>query len=147
MQRVTKVKKPTVDPAVITPNQQVTTIGIRQGFERLQIQMTEEEAQRIILDIRGAMYGKFEISYKDLIDYMTKRRVNISMGDKGFVDPLLASSVSAMNKIKDFYNLTIEKVFGYLSTQMANHSATTKSSSKTEAPILRIGKEQFVQCL
>jgi len=55
-----------------------------------------------------------ELSYKDFVDFMTKKRVNGQMQEKGFVDPLLASSVAAINRVKDGYSLTIQKFFTYL---------------------------------
>ena len=96
---------------MIAPNQQVTIQGVRQGLERVGVTASYAEAERIIIDVREGLYGKFEISYKDFVDFFTKRRVNVSMTDKGFVDPLLASAVSSLNRIRETYDLTLDKMF------------------------------------
>mmetsp|Transcript_43812 Transcript_43812/g.42301 ORF Transcript_43812/g.42301 Transcript_43812/m.42301 type:complete len:139 (+) Transcript_43812:2602-3018(+) len=62
-------------------------------------------------DVRKFYNGRFEISFKDFIDYMTRKRVNVAFLEKGFVDPLIASCCQSVSKVADFYDLTIEKLF------------------------------------
>jgi hypothetical protein len=45
----------------------------------------------MLSEVRKSLYGRFECSFKDFIDYMTKKRINVGFMDKGFVDPLIAS--------------------------------------------------------
>ena len=68
--------------------------------------MSTGEAERIIKDIKESLQGKTELCYKDFVDFLTKRRVNVQMQEKGFVDPLLASSVQALCRVKDSFDLT-----------------------------------------
>ena len=56
--------------------------------------MNPIEAKRVLSDLRHANNGKVECTYKHLVDFMTKNRINVAMLDKGFVDPLLASSIT-----------------------------------------------------
>ena len=72
-------------------NQLATVKGISTSFDKLGIVITKLQGERIIKDLRRTNNGKFECTYKDFIDYMTKRRVNVAFLEKGFIDPLLAS--------------------------------------------------------
>jgi hypothetical protein len=107
-----------------------TTQGIRQILERLQIITTTTEAQRILTDVRTHNFGKFECSYKNLIDFMTKKRINVVFANQGFIDPLLASTVQALNRVKDLYDFTYEQIFSILDAQGSNF----------------FSKEQFMMC-
>jgi len=40
--------------------------------------------------MRKHFNGRFECSFKDFIDFMTRKRINSSSFDKGFVDPMIA---------------------------------------------------------
>ena len=51
------------------------------------------EAERILKDVRDHNFGKFECTYKNLVDFMTKKKINIAFIEKGFIDPLLANTV------------------------------------------------------
>jgi hypothetical protein len=55
--------------------------------------LSTTEAERILKDVRAHNSGKFECTYKNLIDFMIKKRINVSFVDKGFIDPLLANTV------------------------------------------------------
>jgi hypothetical protein len=57
----------------------------------LQIIISKNEVQAILTDIRKSFNGRYECSFKDLIDSMTRKRINVAFLDKGFVDPLIAS--------------------------------------------------------
>jgi hypothetical protein len=45
-------------------------------------------------DLKNANNGKLESTWKQLIDFLTKARINATYMDKGFVDPMLATSVN-----------------------------------------------------
>ena len=73
--------------------------------------MTEAEAECIVKDVRLANDNRFEITYKDFIDFMTRRRVNIAFLERGFIDPILASTCTKISTIKDAYEITFERMF------------------------------------
>jgi len=50
------------------------------------------QAERIVKDVRIANENKFEITYKDFIDFMTRMRINVAFLERGFMDPILAST-------------------------------------------------------
>ena len=76
----------------LQPNQLATKKGISKSFEHLKIILTQLQAERILKDVRNANHGKFEVTYKDVIDFMTRKRINVAFLEKGFVDPILAST-------------------------------------------------------
>lgn len=76
------------------PVQLATETGFKQACEKLGIRVNPIEAKRVLSDLRHANNGKVECTYKHLVDFMTKNRINVAMLDKGFVDPLLASSIT-----------------------------------------------------
>ncbi len=78
-----------------------TTSGVRQALEKFHIILSTAEAERILKDVRAHNCGKFECTYKNLIDFMIKKRINVAFVDKGFIDPLLANTVQALSKVKD----------------------------------------------
>jgi len=86
-------------------------------FEKLQISISSADADYILKDVRKANSGKFECTYKDVIDYLTKRRINVAFLEKGFVDPLLAASVTALTRVREHYELTPEKFFRLLDAE------------------------------
>jgi hypothetical protein len=63
---------------------------VQQVFEKLQLILSKNEAENVLKDMRAALNNKFECSFKDFIDFLTKRRINSSFNDKGFVDPMIA---------------------------------------------------------
>jgi len=81
---------------------------LQQVFERLEIVLTKGEAERILADVRQANQGKFECSFKNFIDFMTRKRINVAFVDKGFVDPLIAQCCQNLAKAKDSMGLTFE---------------------------------------
>ena len=81
---------------------------MQQVFERLEIVLTKGEAERILADVRQANQGKFECSFKNFIDFMTRKRINVAFVDKGFVDPLIAQCCQNLAKAKDSMGLTFE---------------------------------------
>lgn len=72
------------------PNQFANNKGIQQIFEKLQLILSKFEAEKVLTDMRKGNNGRFECSFKDFIDFMTRRRINSSFQDKGFVDPMIA---------------------------------------------------------
>ena len=71
-------------------NQFANNKGIQQIFEKLQLILSKFEAEKVLTDMRKGNNGRFECSFKDFIDFMTRRRINSSFQDKGFVDPMIA---------------------------------------------------------
>jgi len=59
------------------------------------------EAEYIIKDVRNDNFGKFECTYKNLVDFLIKKKINVAFIDKGFIDPLLANTVQALNRVRD----------------------------------------------
>ncbi len=72
------------------PNQFVNNKGIQQIFEKIQIIMSKNEAEHVLSDVRKHFNNRFECSFKDFIDFMTRKRINSAFFDKGFVDPMIA---------------------------------------------------------
>lgn len=72
------------------PNQFINAKGIQQIFEKLQIILSKQEAENILGDLRHAFNNRFECSFKDFIEFMTRKRINSTFFDKGFVDPMIA---------------------------------------------------------
>jgi Ca2+-binding EF-hand superfamily protein len=93
------------------PNQFANTKGVQQLFEKLGIVLSKNEAERVLQDVRAANHGRFECSFKEFIDFMTRKRVNVAFLDKGFVDPLIASCCHLLNKAVQGLDLTLEKLF------------------------------------
>jgi hypothetical protein len=85
-----------------------TTRGIQQVFERLSIILTKNEVERVLNDVREGINGKFECSFKDFVDSMTRKRINVAFVDKGFIDPLIAQCSQNMAKAKDAFGLTFD---------------------------------------
>ena len=85
-----------------------TTKGIQQVFERLEIILARNEAERILNDVRKSNQGKFECSFKHFIDFMTRKRINVAFVDKGFIDPLIASVCQQFAKAKEIFGLTFD---------------------------------------
>ena len=52
--------------------------------------LNQNEASKILTDVRRANHGRYECSFKEFLDYMTRKRINVAFFDKGFVDPLIA---------------------------------------------------------
>lgn len=101
------------------PNSLATVQGLKVSLEKLQVIVTKNEAERILKDVRHSCYNKFAVTYKDLIDYMTKKRVNVQFEQKGFVDPLLAASCSQIEQVKNQYGLTLERIFNIFDARKA----------------------------
>jgi len=72
------------------PTQFANSKGVQQVFEKLQLILSRNEAEAVLTDMRATYNGKFECSFKDFIDFLTKRRINSVFNDKGFVDPMIA---------------------------------------------------------
>lgn len=62
---------------------------------------------------------------------MTKKRINVAFVEKGFIDPLLANTVQAVNRVKDAHDFTYEQIFKTLDAEEKGH----------------FSKEQFMICL
>ena len=95
----------------VVPMQNVTRQGVTRNFNKLQIVLTADQADRIIADVRRANENKFEITYKDFIDFMTRKRINVAFLEKGFIDPILAATCTQIQTIKDGYEMTYEHIF------------------------------------
>ena len=93
------------------PNQFANVKGVQQVFEKLQLILSKIEADKVLDDVRKANAGRFECSFKDFIDHLTRKRINVAFLDKGFVDPLIAQCCQLLNKCISAYDLTIEKLF------------------------------------
>ena len=85
-------------------------------------------------DVRLANENKFEITYKDFIDFMTRMRINVAFLERGFIDPILASTCTQIGNVKDQYETTIERIFDIYS-----------SGSHTFPP--SISKQEFVEAI
>lgn len=77
---------------LVLPTQNVTKNGVQNNFAKLGIILTGPHAEQIVKDVRLANSGKFEITYKDFIDFMTRKRINVAFLERGFIDPILAST-------------------------------------------------------
>ncbi len=99
------------------PNALAVVTGVRQMFEKLQIIITSQDADRILKEVRASNSGKFECTYKDVVDFMTRRRINVAFMEKGFIDPLLAATVTSLNRVRDHYEFTPERLFKILDAE------------------------------
>jgi hypothetical protein len=92
----------------LEPMALITVTGIKQIVEKFNLIVSSIEAERVLKDVRAYNFGKFECTYKNLVDFMIKKKINIIFADKGATDPLLANTVQAINRSKDLYELTFE---------------------------------------
>jgi Ca2+-binding EF-hand superfamily protein len=92
-------------------NQFVNAKGIQQIFEKLQLILSKNEAENVLGDVRAAFNGRFECSFKDFIEFMTRKRINSTFFDKGFVDPMIAQCCQQLNKCASSYEITFEQIF------------------------------------
>ena len=77
------------------------SIGIKQIFEKLSVIINTAEADRILRDVRKFNHDRFECTYKNVVDFFTKHRINAAQAEKGFIDPLKANTVQAITRIRD----------------------------------------------
>lgn len=77
----------------------------------MQIILSTKETQHLLEDVRRSFQGRYECSFKDFIDFMTRKRINVAFLDKGFVDPLIAHCCQSLTKLISNFDLTVEKVF------------------------------------
>jgi len=89
-----------------------TAKGLQQVFERLEIVLTKTQAERVLNDVRAANHGESGCSFKNFIDFMTRKRINVAFVDKGFIDPLIAQCCQQLAKAKEPAGLTFEQLFG-----------------------------------
>jgi hypothetical protein len=61
---------------------------------------------------------------------MTKKRINTALVEKGFIDPLKANTVQAINRCRDLYNFTNDQLFKMLDAEQKGY----------------FNKEQFLVC-
>jgi hypothetical protein len=52
----------------------------------------------VLADVRRAFNNRFECSFKDFVEFMTRKRINANFLDKGFVDPMIAQCCQQLNK-------------------------------------------------
>ena len=107
----------TLDTIVYTELKYTTTAlatakGLQQVFERLEIVLTKTEAERVLNDVRLANQGETGCSFKNFIDFMTRKRINVAFVDKGFIDPLIAQCCQQLAKAKEPAGLSFEQLFG-----------------------------------
>lgn len=96
-------------------NALATSKGLRDSFTKLGVaNISVHEGNYILQQVRRANFGKFHCTYSDVINFLTRKRVNVAFLEKGFVDPLLAASVSQINQLKDEYDLTHYQLFKIL---------------------------------
>lgn len=131
--QVEQVGKSEPEPNVV-PTQNVTKSGIQKNFNKLGIVLTSLQAERIVKDVRIANENKFEITYKDFIDFMTRMRINVAFLERGFIDPILASTCTQISGIKDQYETTFESLF-----EIFCHGSQTHPPS--------VNKEEFVESM
>jgi hypothetical protein len=68
----------------------MTAAGLQTVFSHMEINLPRTKVEIVLADLRKSQQGKFELSFKLLIDFLTRKRVNVAFVDKGFVDPLIA---------------------------------------------------------
>jgi hypothetical protein len=61
--------------------------------------------------MRASYGGRYDCSFKDFVDYLTRKRINVAFSDKGFVDPLIAACCTSLMKSISVFDLSIEKMF------------------------------------
>ena len=93
------------------PTQFLNLKGLQQVFDKIQIVLSKNEADKVLNDVRKYYNGKFECSFKDFIDFMTRKRINSAFVDKGFVDPMIAQCCQQLNRLAQVYELTFEQIF------------------------------------
>ena len=93
------------------PNQFLNAKGVQQVFERIQIILSKNEAEEVLADVRRHFNGRFECSFKDFLDFMTRRRINSAFSDKGFVDPMIAQCCQVLAKSANTYDISFEQIF------------------------------------
>lgn len=102
-------------------------------MDKLGIVVSQVQAERMLKDLRKVQNGKFECTYKDFVDYMTRRRINVAFLEKGFIDPLLASCTQALVSVKELYNFDYKALFKVLA-----------GSTKLR---MSVSKDDFVTCV
>lgn len=93
------------------PNQFLTVKGIQQVFEKLSIIVSKNEAEHVLHDLRKHFNNRFELCFKDFIDFTTRKRISSAFVDKGFVDPMIAQCCQQVNKCANTYDITFEQIF------------------------------------
>lgn len=84
-------------------------------------------------DVRLANDNKFEITYKDFIDFMTRKRINIAFLEKGFIDPILASTCTQIQLVKEQYEMTFEQIFDIFCPDKGSKIPTINKENFVEA--------------
>lgn len=115
------------------PMMLINVRGLQTAMEKIGVILSSVHAERMIKELRRANNDKFECTYKDFIDFLTKRRINVAFLEKGPIDPLHASCAQALSGVKDLYNFSYETLFNVISGQK-------KSTGSVK-------KEDFVLCL
>ncbi len=68
------------------------------------------------------------MSFKDLIDFMTRKRINSAFVDKGFVDPMIAQCCQHLSKVCSSFNLTVEQVYNIFEGTGSRKGSLTKDN-------------------
>jgi len=92
------------------PMQLLNPKGCQQIFEKTGIKISKEQANEVIKDFRSSI-ERFDGSYKDFIEYMTKMKVNAAFLEKGFVDPIVATCCHQIAKIAQVYEVSYREMF------------------------------------
>ncbi len=98
------------------PNQFINVKGIQQIFEKIMIILSKNEAENVLQDLRKNFNGRFELCFKDFIDFLTRKRINSAFFDKGFVDPMIAQCCQQINKCCSTYELNLQQLFDVFDT-------------------------------
>lgn len=62
--------------AILAPNALVTSVGIQRAFQKMGIEIEAKLSKLVVQDVRDH-HGKFDVTYKEMIEFMTKRRINL----------------------------------------------------------------------
>ena len=65
---------------------------------------------------------------------MTRRRINVAFLERGFIDPILASTCTQIQKVKEHYEITFERIFDIFC-----------SNKQLLAKFRSISKEDFIE--
>jgi Ca2+-binding EF-hand superfamily protein len=76
---------------------------------------------------------------------MTKARINVQFLEKGFVDPMLANSVSQLALISAYYGLSPTKLFRILDPDMSGDIAKQEFMSAMQGMELNLTLEEILE--
>ena len=68
--------------------------------------LSKPEAEKVMTDIKKFFNKKGELTFKEIVDFMTRKRINATYLDKGFVDPLISQCCQLLNEVVQTYDMT-----------------------------------------